>query len=51
MTASSRLEEAHSYGKAIHGSKLVVIEQCGHVPQLEKSDDFNKALLDYLSGS
>ncbi len=44
-------DEARSYGKAIHGSKLVIIEQCGHLPQLEKSADFNKALLEYLSGS
>jgi pimeloyl-ACP methyl ester carboxylesterase len=45
------LDEARSYNRAIHGSKLVVIEQCGHVPQLEKSADFNKALLEFLSGS
>ena len=45
------LDEARSYGKAINGSKLVTIDQCGHVPQLEKSADFNKALLEYLSGS
>ncbi|MGD0220944.1 MAG: alpha/beta hydrolase [Terriglobia bacterium] len=45
------LDEARAFGKAIHGSKLVVIEQCGHMPQLEKSAEFNKALLEYLSGS
>lgn len=45
------LDEARAFGKAIHGSKLVVIEQCGHMPQLEKSDEFNKALLEFLSGS
>jgi pimeloyl-ACP methyl ester carboxylesterase len=45
------LEDAHGFGKAIHGSKLVVIEQCGHMPQLEKSDEFNKALLAFLGGS
>jgi pimeloyl-ACP methyl ester carboxylesterase len=45
------LDEARSYAKAIHGSKLVVVEQCGHIPQLEKSADFNKALLDFLGGS
>jgi triacylglycerol lipase len=45
------LDEARGFGKALHGSKLVVIEQCGHMPQLEKSDEFNKALLAFLSGS
>ena len=45
------LDEARSYAKAIYGSKLVIIDQCGHVPQLEKSADFNKALLKYLRGS
>jgi pimeloyl-ACP methyl ester carboxylesterase len=44
------MDEARSYNKAIRGSKLVVIEQSGHVPQLEKSDDFNKAVLDFLTG-
>jgi len=45
------LEIGRHYAQAISGSKLVIIEQCGHVPQLEKSAEFNKALLDYLSGS
>ena len=45
------LDQAHSFNSAISGSKLVTIDQCGHVPELEKSDDFNKAVLDFLSGS
>jgi 2-hydroxy-6-oxonona-2,4-dienedioate hydrolase len=32
----------------IPGAKLVVFEQCGHVPQLEKPAEFNKALIDFL---
>lgn len=32
----------------IPGAKFVVFEQCGHVPQLEKPVDFNRALLDFL---
>jgi len=32
----------------IGGAKLVVFEQCGHVPQIEKSDQFNRALLEFL---
>ncbi len=29
-------------------AKLVVIEQCGHIPQLEKPAEFNQALIDFL---
>jgi pimeloyl-ACP methyl ester carboxylesterase len=32
----------------ISGAKLVVFEQCGHVPQLEKPAEFNQALTDFL---
>ncbi len=32
----------------INGAKLVVFEQCGHVPQIEKSAEFNRALLEFL---
>jgi pimeloyl-ACP methyl ester carboxylesterase len=32
----------------IRGAKLVVFEQCGHVPQIEKSAEFNRALLEFL---
>jgi pimeloyl-ACP methyl ester carboxylesterase len=33
----------------IAGAKLVVFEQCGHVPQIEKPSEFNPALLDFLA--
>jgi pimeloyl-ACP methyl ester carboxylesterase len=32
----------------IAGAKLVVFEQCGHVPQIEKPTEFNQALLEFL---
>ena len=32
----------------IKGAKLVVFEQCGHIPQIEKTDEFNRALLEFL---
>jgi 2-hydroxy-6-oxonona-2,4-dienedioate hydrolase len=35
---------------SIPGAKLVVFDQCGHVPQIEKPADFNKAVLDFLGG-
>ena len=39
---------AEKFRNGIPGAKLVVFEQCGHVPQLEKPDDFNRAVLDFL---
>jgi pimeloyl-ACP methyl ester carboxylesterase len=38
------------FNKEIAGSQLVVIDKCGHVPQLEKPAEFNAALLKFLSG-
>jgi 3-oxoadipate enol-lactonase len=32
----------------IEGSRLVVIKDCGHVPPLEKPEEFNKIVLDFL---
>jgi len=32
----------------IPGAKLVVLDQCGHIPQIEKAADFNRELLDFL---
>jgi triacylglycerol lipase len=32
----------------ISGSKLVAIKECGHVPELEKPEEFNRALLDFM---
>ena len=32
----------------ISGAKLVVLEKCGHVPQIEKPAEFNQALLEFL---
>lgn len=46
LTALSLGERFH---RGIAGSRLVVFEQCGHVPQVEKAADFNKALLEFLS--
>ena len=40
---------AEKFRDGIAGAKLAVIEQCGHLPQLEKPDEFNRAVLDFLS--
>jgi pimeloyl-ACP methyl ester carboxylesterase len=38
------------FKKEIAGSQLLVIEKCGHVPQLEKATEFNAALMKFLGG-
>ena len=42
------LSNAERFQKAIPGAKLVVIDRCGHIPQIEKPQEFNKALLEFL---
>ncbi len=37
------------FQKDIRGAKLVVLDQCGHVPQLEKAEEFNAAVLKFLA--
>jgi len=34
----------------LQNCKLVIIEDAGHMPNLEHSDEFNKAVLDFLEG-
>jgi len=41
-------EFALAYQKAIPGAKLVMIPKCGHVPQVEKPDEFIAALETFL---
>ena len=36
------------YHQAIPGAELVVIEQCGHAPYLEKPDEFVRIAMDFL---
>jgi len=42
------LSDAERFNKDIAGSKLVVIDQCGHVPNIEKAGEFNAAVLKFL---
>ncbi|MDQ3713403.1 MAG: alpha/beta fold hydrolase [Acidobacteriota bacterium] len=37
------------FNKGIINSKLVVFDNCGHVPQFEKAADFNKQVLEFLN--
>ena len=43
------LTDGEHFNKDIAGSKMIVIEQCGHVPNVEKPGEFNAALLKFLA--
>ena len=40
--------EGEHFNKDIAGSKLVVFDQCGHMPQIEKPAEFNATILKFL---
>jgi len=35
--------------RAISGSQKLIIDNCGHMPQLEKADEFNRLVRDFLT--
>lgn len=43
------LADGQRFQKGIPNSQLVVIEQCGHGPQIEKASEFNAAVLKFLA--
>ncbi len=43
------LADGERFNREIAGSKLVVIDQCGHVPNFEKAAEFNAATLRFLT--
>jgi pimeloyl-ACP methyl ester carboxylesterase len=43
------LADGQRFQKEIPGAQLIVFEQCGHVPQVEKALDFNAAVLKFLA--
>jgi 2-hydroxy-6-oxonona-2,4-dienedioate hydrolase len=43
------LDAGKRYQKGVDAAELVVISNCGHIPQIEKSTEFNRALLDFLA--
>jgi len=45
-----RLPTAKALGEDIAGSKTVILDECGHVPQMECAVPFNQALLNFLGG-
>jgi len=38
------------YHKDISGSQLLIIDKCGHVPQIEQSAQFNEGVMRFLAG-
>jgi pimeloyl-ACP methyl ester carboxylesterase len=41
--------EGEKFKRELPAAQLVVFEQCGHVPQVEKAAEFNAAVLQFLS--
>jgi pimeloyl-ACP methyl ester carboxylesterase len=44
------LAMGEAFARDISGAQKVIIEQCGHVPHIEKAPAFNSALLKFLAG-
>lgn len=42
------VSDADVFNKGIAGSQVIIFENCGHAPQVEKALDFNKAVVDFL---
>jgi pimeloyl-ACP methyl ester carboxylesterase len=42
------MDMAEKLRDGIPGAKVVVIEQCGHIPQIEKPAEFNRVVLEFL---
>ena len=49
--AITPVADSEKMNQAISGSRLVVLENAGHVSNLERTEKFNEALLDFLSES
>ena len=45
------LTDGERFNKDIAGSKLVVFDECGHAPSLEKAAEFNAAVIKFLTES
>ena len=44
------LEVAHEFNEGIEGSELVLFDECGHAPMMEKPEKFTEVLHDFLAG-
>lgn len=46
-----KLVDGQRFQREIPGAQLVVFDQCGHVPQVERAAEFNAAVLKFLGGA
>ena len=44
-----KVTDGEQMKREIPGAELIVFDQCGHVPQVEKAADFNKAVMAFLA--
>ncbi len=44
----AQITDAQTFKAQIANSQLVIFDQCGHAPQVEKAQDFNQAVLKFL---
>jgi pimeloyl-ACP methyl ester carboxylesterase len=42
------LAKGEQFRQSISGSKMAVIDQCGHLPEVEKPAEFNQVLMEFL---
>lgn len=45
------VEDAKKFHRDIAGSQLLIVPECGHLPQEETPDEFVMAVLDFMSGN
>ena len=45
------LSDGERFNKDIAGSKMVVVDECGHLPNVEKAGEFNAAVLKFLTAA
>jgi pimeloyl-ACP methyl ester carboxylesterase len=48
--AITPIDSGEIYQRAIPRSRLVVIENCGHMPEMEKPAEFARLVADFLAG-
>jgi pimeloyl-ACP methyl ester carboxylesterase len=42
------VEHAETIAKAIPGARKVVLPECGHCPMIEKPEEFNRIVMEFL---
>lgn len=42
------LSAANAYQQGINGARLAILDGCGHMPEMEKPEEFTKLVLDFL---